>query len=438
MRKMRGLLLLSGVFLFTAVLLRAQSDRVLYVPDYTDSLLKAMAEHTDRQKAKNDSTTASILDRIEAEEKAEEENKKVIRFDFGNIVKPVSPDIFPSAFHFPPEPQYRTGTCWAFSGISLVESEVARLTGRKIKLSEMFIVYHEYLEKCRNFIRRRGRFHISQGSEANAVLRMIKKYGAVPKDIYPGHTGDEIYDHEQLAAEIRSFMNDIEERDCWDEAYALAFVRVILDKHLGPLPGTFEFEGRAVTPREFSEQLLRFKPDDYVGVISTLALPFFTQGRLDAWDNWWNDSSYYNLPLDDWYRLLKSAVEAGYTASLGGDISEPGYNGFEDAAVVPDFDIPAAYINQDSREFRQYNRTTGDEHGIHAVAVNKVDGHEWFLIKDSSRSGRWGKFEGYFFYRDDYIRLKMLFYLVHKDALRDIMEKFEHTASGAITPVDNH
>ena len=104
---------------------------------------------------------------------------------------------------------------------------------------------------------------------------------------------------------------------------------------------------------------------------------------------------------------------------------EPGYNGFEDAAVVPDFDIPQAYINQDAREFRMYNRSTGDEHGIHVVGYKVIDNRDWFLIKDSSRSGRWGDFEGYFFYRDDYIRLKMLFYVVHKDALKSVIKKFE-------------
>ena len=219
-----------------------------------------------------------------------------------------------------------------------------------------------------------------------------------------------------------------------DEEHALDIIRVILDRYMGSLPRTFEFDGRTYTPQEFSEQVLRFDPDNYVGVISTLALPFYTQGMLDVRDNWWLDSTYYNLPLDEWYRLLEKALGEGFTVSLGGDVSEPGYNGFEDAAVVPDFDIPGAFINQDSREFRMYNKTTSDDHGIHAVAVKKIEGHDWFLIKDSSRGGRWGYFEGYFFYRDDYIRLKTMFYLVHKDVLKDVMEKFDRVGLESVQP----
>jgi len=92
--------------------------------------------------------------------------------------------------------------------------------------------------------------------------------------------------------------------------------------------------------------------------------------------------------------------------------------------VIPDFDIPQDYINQDSREFRFYNHSTGDDHGVHLVGYTKVDGRDWFLIKDSGSSGHWGKYKGYYFMRDDYVRLKMLTMTVHKDMLEDIFTKF--------------
>jgi len=324
MKTLKMFTLLCGLLCILTALPRAQADRVIYVPHYTDSLLKAMDERSDKLQAERDSVTGDILDRIEKEADAEKKDKRTLRFDLSKVTKPTSPDVFQSAFHFPPVPQYRTGTCWAFAGTSLVESEITRLNGREIKLSEMFTVYCEYLEKCRNFIRRRGEFYVSQGSEANAVLRMIKKYGAVPRDIYPGHTGDEIYDHEQMSGEIRNFLKNIEAHDYWDEEHVLNIIRVILDRYMGPPPRSFEFEGRSYTPLEFSKQVLRFDPDNYAGVISTLSLPFYSQGKLDVRDNWWHDSTYYTLPLDEWYRLLEKDLGEGFTVSLGGDVSEPG------------------------------------------------------------------------------------------------------------------
>ncbi len=44
--------------------------------------------------------------------------------------------------------QGNTGTCWCFSTSSFVESEILRKTGKKIDLSEMFVVRKIYLEKA--------------------------------------------------------------------------------------------------------------------------------------------------------------------------------------------------------------------------------------------------------------------------------------------------
>lgn len=100
------------------------------------------------------------------------------------------------------------------------------------------------------------------------------------------------------------------------------------------------------------------------------------------------------MPLDDWYGAIKRVVRAGYTMGIGGNVSEPGYNGFQNAPVVPRFDIPQAYIDQSARELRFCNHATEDDHGPHLVGYTSLAGHEWFLIKDSARSSPWGKFEG--------------------------------------------
>ena len=126
-----------------------------------------------------------------------------------------------------------------------------------------------------------------------------------------------------------------------------------------------------------------------------------------------------------WYGTIQHAVQAGYTVALGGDTSEPGYDGFEDAAIVPDFDVPQTHINQSARELRFVNRSTTDDHAIHLVGHTVVGNRDWFLIKDSARGCRHGKCKGYYFYRDDYVRLKMLTFLVHKDALTDVTAKFK-------------
>ena len=67
---------------------------------------------------------------------------------------------------------------------------------------------------------------------------------------------------------------------------------------------------------------------------------------------------------------------------------------------------------------------TTDDHGVHVVGFTEHDGHDWFLVKDSGRSARRGKHEGYYFVRGDYIRLKVMAFAVHRDAVKDLLARF--------------
>ncbi|MGE5236243.1 MAG: peptidase C1 [Acidobacteriota bacterium] len=401
-------------------------DTAVYEPKHEDPVLKGMeAKNAAADKAR-DEDTAKIRAAQEAKREADKKAETVLRFDLSKIEKPASPAAFTQAWHFPPVAQYLTGTCWSFSTTSFYESEVARLTGQKIKLSEIWTVYWEYLEKMRRFVRERGDSLIDEGSESNAVNRIWKEYGIVTEDAYPGVlSSDGRHDHSRLIAELKDLSTWVKEHDLWDEGMVLAMTRVILDRNLGRPPETFVYQGVTYTPKEFLAKVLRLNMADYVELMSTLSVPFYTYGEYKVPDNWWHDANYYNVPLDEWYGGILSAVKAGYTVAIGGDVSEPGYYGMGNVAVVPTFDIPQAYIDQSARELRFFNHTTEDDHGIHLVGHTRLGGHDWFLIKDSARSSRWGKFDGYYFYRDDYVRLKMLTYTVHKDVVKNLLAKLK-------------
>jgi len=62
---------------------------------------------------------------------------------------------------------------------------------------------------------------------------------------------------------------------------------------------------------------------------------------------------------------------------------------------------------------------------VHLVGYTRKDGHDWFLIKDSASGSQKGKYKGYFFFRDDFVKLKMLSFMVHKDAVKEILAKFK-------------
>ncbi len=402
----------------------SQQDKVKYVPEIKYPLFKEVDKRGDSLKAMRDSVTASIRERQKKTRELKDSTKTELRFDISGIEKPASFDEFKSIFHFPPTPQDASSTCWAFSGTSFIESEIFRLNGRKIKLSEMYTVYFEYIEKVRRFVRERGESAVGPGSEVIEVPRIMKLYGAVPRELFTGLPSEyPHFVHNDLDGEIYKYVSYIKDHNFWDEEAVISSVRVILDKYIGKPPEVFEFEGRQYSPKKFAAEIIGINLDDYVVAMSTLKVPFYVQGLFDVDDNWSRDSSYYNLPLKEWYRIIKDAVLKGYSVAVGGGTSEPGYYGMENVGLIPDFDIPQNYINQDSREYRIFREITGDDHGLHLVGYLRKGNRDWFLVKDSGSGSRKGQLKGYFFFRDDYIRMKMLTFMVHKDLMKDLTKE---------------
>ena len=223
--------------------------------------------------------------------------KTVLAMDFSGVEKPSSIESFNPLFHFPPIRQDTTGTCWCFGGTSFLESEIYRLYGKKIKLSEMFTVYWECVEKARRFVRERGDSEFGQGSEEDAVFLRMKEYGAVRASDYTGLLEGQVkHNHRKMFREMRKYLNFVKEKEFWDEEQVLSNIRMILNRYMGKLPEVIEVEGKKMTPKEHLEKVLRLPLDDYVSFMSFKYIPFYTQGKYRVPDNWWRNDQYYNLP----------------------------------------------------------------------------------------------------------------------------------------------
>jgi len=331
---------------------------------------------------------------------------------------------------FPPVSQGNTNTCWSFSTTSYLESEVKRIYNKEIRLSEMFTVYCEYLEKTRRFVNERGNSEFGEGSEGNAVTRMYKMYGCMPLSVYSAlPEGRKYHTHEAMFNELKSYLETVKSSNAWNEDWVISTVKSILNKYLGEPPVKFTYEGKEYTPTTFLKDYVKLNPDNYVEILSYKQEPFWQQVEYKVPDNWWHSNDYYNVPLDVYMDIIKKAVRNGYTISIGGDVSEPGFSRATQAAMIPSFDIPSAYINDDARQFRFTNETTTDDHGVHLVGYCERDGKDWYLIKDSGSGSRNNDPNapefGYYFFHEDYVKLKMMGFTIHKDAIKDIIEKFK-------------
>jgi len=367
-----------------------------------------------------------IKESVEEFESPKEDETKTFKMDLSNYNLPKSSDEFIQFWHNEPVSQGWSGMCWNFCTTSLFESEINRMSGKKIKLSELYNTYWEYVEKARGFIRERGSSTFGEGSQSNALIRLWKKYGCVPAQAYTGmKEGQKHHGHEKMYNEMLSYLNSLKQNNAWNEEIAIETIKSILNHYIGIPPQEFEYEGKKMTPVEFLKNEAKLNPDDYVDIMSLMQEPYYQKAEYKVPDNWWHSKEYHNVPLDEFMSAIKNAVKKGYSLAIGGDVSESGYDSHAEVAMVPSYDIPSEFIDENSRQFRFSNGTTTDDHGIHIVGYKEQDGKFWFLIKDSGAGARNGSNKGYYFYHEDYIKLKMMSFMVHRSAVEDLLKKFK-------------
>ena len=347
--------------------------------------------------------------------------------------------------------QNRSSTCWSFSSLSFIESELLRMGKGEYDFSEMFVVHKTMEDRAANYVRLHGDSSFSPGGSFYDVLYCMQHYGLVPQEAMPGIMyGDSLPNHNELDAVAAGYVNALAKGNfkklspVWKQGLS-----AIYDTYLGQCPEEFTYQGKQYTPRSFVESL-GLKSEDYVSLTSYTHHPFYTEFSLEIPDNWRNARSY-NLPLDELMAVMDNAVRKGYTFAWGSDVSEQGF-GRDGVAVVPDVtkapDLtgsdmarwtglnsaekmrevtskphPEKTITQEMRQEGYDRWETTDDHGmlIYGLAKDQT-GKEYFMVKNSW--GDTGKYHGIWYASKAFVAYKTMNIVVHKDALpKEIRKK---------------
>ena len=106
--------------------------------------------------------------------------------------------------------QYRSGTCWCFSALSFVESEILREKGDTVDLSEMFVVGKSYRDRAIKYVRLDGHLNFAAGSSFGDVLHVIQDYGIVPQEVMSGmNYGTEMPEQSEFDAALKGYVSAI-------------------------------------------------------------------------------------------------------------------------------------------------------------------------------------------------------------------------------------
>jgi bleomycin hydrolase len=354
----------------------------------------------------------------------------------------------------PVKNQYRSGTCWSFSSLAFVESELLRMGQGEYDLSDMFIVKKTYEEKAIKYVRFQGNINFSGGGAFHDVFHVIKEYGIVPEEVYDGKViGEENHIHGELDAVTKAYVKAVLKNKnkkltpVWFDGF-----KGIMDAYLGEVPESFTYKDKEYTPKSFAAEL-GLNVDDYIEIGSYTHHPFYEKFILEVPDNWMLDQ-IYNIPMDEMMEVIDHALENGYTIGWGSDVSEKGFSWKNGVAIVPDenlddlsgtekekwekltakekknalysFDEPVKEktITQEMRQLEFDNYSTTDDHGMQITGTAEDQyGNKFYKVKNS-----WGTadhiYDGYFFASKPFVQLKTIDIVVHKDAIpKNILKK---------------
>jgi bleomycin hydrolase len=325
----------------------------------------------------------------------------------------------------PVKSQDITGTCWSYTTASFIESEVLRTKNKEYDISEMFFVYYAYMDKANDFIRYHGKANFSEGGQAHDVTNVIKRYGLIPESEYSGKQYEGLYhNHSEMVNFLTSVLKiAVKDMEKVPKTWKLAFTS-ILEGYLGSVPEKFTYGGKEYTPLSFNEEVIGFDADDYVEFTSFTHHPFYTAIDLEVPDNWSHDR-YYNVPLDEFMTIMNSALENGYTIAWDGDVSEKGFDHTTGKSDLQDKDKEAlkesSFTKYRQKTFDHF--TTTDDHLMHVVGLAKDEaGGKWYVTKNSW--GEYNDYGGFLYMSEDYIKVKTIAFMVHKDAIpKKIKEK---------------
>ncbi|HET6226229.1 MAG TPA: C1 family peptidase [Bacteroidia bacterium] len=140
----------------------------------------------------------------------------------------------------PVKNQAKSNTCWSFSSLSFLESELIRMGKPRVELSEMFVVHHAYLDKAEKYVRMHGNTNFAAGGAFHDMLYVMKNYGLVPRSVYTGNpNGDKEINQLQMDDMLRNIVDGIIKEKVISNKNWLKGVDGVLDAYLGKLPENF-------------------------------------------------------------------------------------------------------------------------------------------------------------------------------------------------------
>lgn len=312
--------------------------------------------------------------------------------------------------------QRQSGRCWIFAGLNVLREMVAKeckIEGQ-FELSQNYISLFDKIEKANfaleNVLKLAKRDHddrefayildnpVSDGGQWDMFVNLVKKYGAMPKNVFPEtfqsegtRESDQIVNCviKGFAAKAHSLL--LEGKDSEARALKEETMSKIYDFFLncfGVPPKTFDFEyvtkdgykvERGLTPKAFFDKYIGAKIDEYQSLINspTLDKPYLRNYTIDYLGNVLEGKciNHLNLPMERIKEIVINQLKDGEVVWFGSDVSfyrdrnTPAWN---DKAFdyLNSFGFDIKFAKDEMLDFK----ASAMNHAMVLTGVNLVDG----------------------------------------------------------------
>ncbi len=365
--------------------------------------------------------------------------------------------------------QQKSGRCWLFAGLNIMRPIAARaLNVKMFEFSQNYLFFWDKLEKANLFlesiIRTADRpvsdrevewllkHPFPDGGQWNMVLSLVKKYGAVPKEVMPesknsSNTGNMNKMISTLlrkdAAALRGMhakgasQTDLEKR----KLAMLKEVYRLLALHLGVPPTSFTWrykdkdgklsEPRTYTPREFLAATVNLQLDDYVCLHNIPGRPYnrlyqiqFDRNMLDQ-----PNMTFVNLPMEMLADITRKSVLADEPVWFGCDVGKESNSklGFMKRSLYDYDDLYGVDFSM-TKEQRIWYHESVPTHAMVITGVDIQDGKPVKWLVENSWGAKVGE-KGYFTMYDDWFHEYTYSIIVNKKFVPDeVLKLFEGEA----------
>jgi bleomycin hydrolase len=188
------------------------------------------------------------------------------------------------------------------------------------------------------------------------------------------------------------------------------------------------YNNKRISPKKFADEVLNLPLNDYIEITSFSQFPFYSANEFLLPDNWLHYDKFYNVPLEDFMRIIDHSLANGFSLCIAYDGTLDELKSKADYLLGLD-EEKNPEMTQKKRDIMFLSWQTFDDHAVHLIGTALDEkGAKFYKVKDSAtpKDEEVTPFYNKEYLSENFVKSRVLFFMVNKNALpSDISVKLD-------------